>query len=874
MTRTTFAALAAVAVVPALPAQWVTFVNETSTRLVASAALGSADTEEKDYAWGDFDQDGDTDLMCVRKQPFTTSGHRQCVLFMNENGVLTDRTSTLGNDSTVAGSSGMLDMTNNRDVVAADVNGDGWLDLVTATTLTAGQLKYIRVPRVYINQGSVLGVWQGFLYDNENRISDAPWNNGDQRFCSVAAGDVDQDGDMDIYFGDYQQGGARTMDVNDRLLINDGTGVFTDESAARMTVQMLESSFGMKVAMVDMNGDGKVDILKDDALNAPQQVSISYNNPANVGFFNLYQQAYGNAPYHFAVGDLNNDTLPDMIFSDDAQDRYKLMTGVAGGQATWGPDTAVSYSGGGSDDGFGGNSLIIDLDNDGFRDAIVCDVDVDISGCGRRCHIFHNLGNVPNVTLQEQLVGGAVCGIPTSMLVGSFDAAVFDVNGDGWNDIVLGRCTGTQVWINDPPVGLSFTYPGGQPALVAPDSIRTMDVNVAPIGGITPVAGTGKLYTSINGAPFVMSTMADVSPGVYRATFPPMPACAGNLRYYVTVNGSNALTYTNPLLGAGGATTVVSAIGTSVIYENNMEGPTNGWVTQNASANGAWQVATPNGTFNSGQAAAPSEDGEQPIQNTKCWVTQNGVAGGLANAADVDGGPNDLITPPIDLSGTDGFISYRRWLYSSDPAQLDVLTVSVSGDGTNWTPVEVVAPTPGVTNVWTTFTFRVSDFLPAPTATTFLRFRIADVGIAHIVEAAIDLFRVEAFLCSMCQTSVAQGGPGTAVYSVCGGDLSTGTTATMLVTGMPPNTHLWFTASLFNLAQAWPSVGPGALTLIDTGFPLLFDFGNADAGGNLVFPGFPPSGLGNFGLWSQVIYVDAQPHGFSATNAVFLQFKP
>ncbi len=63
---------------------WVEFSNHTSTRLVSDPAVGSGDLEEKDYAWGDVDKDGDIDLVCVRKQPFTTPGRRTNVLFMNE----------------------------------------------------------------------------------------------------------------------------------------------------------------------------------------------------------------------------------------------------------------------------------------------------------------------------------------------------------------------------------------------------------------------------------------------------------------------------------------------------------------------------------------------------------------------------------------------------------------------------------------------------------------------------------------------------------------------------------------------------------------------------------------------------------------------
>jgi len=259
------AALAAATCAPNLAAQWVSYTNQTSTRLVASSSLVANDVQEKDYAWADLDQDGDIDLVIVRKSPFTSTGHFSNVLLMNENGVLTDRSSTLTASDTshplLSSSNGFLDLTNDRDVVIVDVNGDGWLDVVTATTLTAGQPEYIRANRVYINQGGVGPAWLGLLYDDPNRIDDAAWGNGEHRFCAVEAGDIDGDGDADLYFGDYQQGGARSVDVNDRLLINDGTGYFTDQSATRMSATMLESSFGMAVKIADMNGDGKPDIV-------------------------------------------------------------------------------------------------------------------------------------------------------------------------------------------------------------------------------------------------------------------------------------------------------------------------------------------------------------------------------------------------------------------------------------------------------------------------------------------------------------------------------------------------------------------------------------------------------------------------------------
>ena len=74
---------------------WVQFNNETATRINAAANVSTSDVAEKDYIWGDVDQDGDIDLVAVRKHPFTSGGtgaFRTNVLFMNENGVLVDRT--------------------------------------------------------------------------------------------------------------------------------------------------------------------------------------------------------------------------------------------------------------------------------------------------------------------------------------------------------------------------------------------------------------------------------------------------------------------------------------------------------------------------------------------------------------------------------------------------------------------------------------------------------------------------------------------------------------------------------------------------------------------------------------------------------------
>ena len=462
---------------PAAQAQfnntWATFTNDTNNRLKnpngTVATQVTTDTDEKDYAWGDLDKDGWTDLIVVRKQPAATLGKRVNQLLMNEQGVLVDRTSQYAVDTDVGGDFGFSTATNDRDVAIADFNGDGWLDVVTATTLSDGDPKVLSHPRVYMNKGSINGVWQGLRFENA-RIPQlqviGTGLNVAPRFCAVTPGDVDHDGDVDLYFVDYDRTETNiaeptTWDLNDRLLLNDGTGFFTDSLQTKLNAAMLESTFGTAAEIVDLNGDGWVDILKNTALDSLIRVSAAYNDPTNVGTYvpaSFQTNAGTGTPYHIDTGDLNNDGRVDLVVGDDGTDyyRYNLSTDALG-RVNWGPQKAYTLLGGQTDDGFPGNTIVADLNADGWKDVIQTDVDVDLPGCSRRTHIYHNPGGAvgSQITLVEEAQNtgssgwkGVVGMTITSDLRGTFDVAVFDIDNDGDNDMVFGRCTGTSVWIN------------------------------------------------------------------------------------------------------------------------------------------------------------------------------------------------------------------------------------------------------------------------------------------------------------------------------------------------------------------------------------------------------------------------------------------
>lgn len=130
-----------------------------------------------------------------------------------------------------------------QDVKAGDVDADGDLDLVFGN-----------------EDGNAL-----FLNDGKGVFADAstnlPKRATPEETRKVSLGDVDGDKDLDIYFANValttSQPG-RQFDRQDRLLINDGKGRFTDQTDKRLPKDDQNGSHG---ALLDLDGDGDLDIL-------------------------------------------------------------------------------------------------------------------------------------------------------------------------------------------------------------------------------------------------------------------------------------------------------------------------------------------------------------------------------------------------------------------------------------------------------------------------------------------------------------------------------------------------------------------------------------------------------------------------------------
>ncbi|GMV41086.1 MAG: hypothetical protein AMXMBFR64_28020 [Myxococcales bacterium] len=223
------------------------------------------------------------------------------------------------------------------DAVAADVDGDGDMDLIQAVQLS-------RV-RMLINDGAAT-----FTDQSGSRI---PPTEGDDPVALVAA-DLDGDGAVDLYVAN--RAGPH------RLLRNAGGGFFVDVAPA-WSAPMVPGVTGVVAA--DLNGDGKLDL----ALSGDGEHGNRILRNAGGTFQDLGTTAlpFGDLPgAGVAVADVEGDGDVDLlILGDQAPTRLYLNDGS--GTFKLSPPNGVPA---GETPGARAAALV-DLDGDGRPDAYV-----------------------------------------------------------------------------------------------------------------------------------------------------------------------------------------------------------------------------------------------------------------------------------------------------------------------------------------------------------------------------------------------------------------------------------------------------------------------------------------------------------------------
>jgi hypothetical protein len=126
-------------------------------------------------------------------------------------------------------------------VSTADFNGDGWIDIYVANDEQPNQLWINQHDGTFKNTGLLSGT--ALSTEGEAKSS-----------MGVDAADFDNDGDEDLFVTELTGQGAN-------LFVNDGSGIFTDQSAAsRLRVATLPST-GFGTAWIDVDNDGWLDLL-------------------------------------------------------------------------------------------------------------------------------------------------------------------------------------------------------------------------------------------------------------------------------------------------------------------------------------------------------------------------------------------------------------------------------------------------------------------------------------------------------------------------------------------------------------------------------------------------------------------------------------
>lgn len=185
-------------------------------------------------------------------------------------------------------------------------------------------------------------------------------------------GDIDNDGDMDMFVGNH--------DLGCQILLNDGTGHFEDITVnTGMNLQTFPFAV-IECIFRDFDNDGWIDLL----VSGGNQYVMAYNNGDNT--FDFVSDNIDYPLNSFAVGDLNTDGFVDIY-------------GVAGGYGAWGADDIAD--GIMMNDGNANHYLMVDLEG----------VESNLDGIGAKIVIETAAG-----TQVREIRSGESYGIMNSMI--------------------------------------------------------------------------------------------------------------------------------------------------------------------------------------------------------------------------------------------------------------------------------------------------------------------------------------------------------------------------------------------------------------------------------------------------------------------------
>ncbi len=404
----------------------------------------------------DYNEDGWLDIFLVNGSTYdamsgkTTPPH--AALFRNNH------------DGTFTNVAGVAGVTNDRwgfGCAVGDYNNDGWPDLYV-TNFGKNRLYRNNHDGTFTDVAEKAGVALG------------NWSTG------PTFGDYDGDGRLDLFVPGYIHydmanpptpgskaigyavcifRGAPVMcgprglkGEPDHLFHNNGDGTFTDVSV-KAGVSDSSGHYGFSSTFVDLNNDGKVDLVVADD-STPNYLYINKGNgtfqdESYASGFALNQDGREFAAMGLAAGDYDNDGWEDLFVTDFSDDYYVLFhnDGDAG-------FSDVSYQAGIAQDTIpflGWGDAFIDYDNDGWKDLFTVNghvypgVDKHDWGTSfaQRPLLFHN-DHGKKFTLVP-----AVENTGLALVAPGRGAAFGDLFNDGKIDVVINPVAGHAILLRD-----------------------------------------------------------------------------------------------------------------------------------------------------------------------------------------------------------------------------------------------------------------------------------------------------------------------------------------------------------------------------------------------------------------------------------------
>ncbi len=405
-------------------------------------------------ALADVDRDGDLDVFYGNSATSDADGTTGHIIQLRNNGTGTlTRTADVVLTFRTGGPVGL---------VAADLNGDGAVDLI-AGSLSARSNDGVQV---VLNTGT-------------GSFGAATLYPAGQATQAIAAADMNGDGKIDVLTADSYSAAVTVR-------FNPGSGLFP------ILTDYLASALQNFQDAADIDGDGDLDIFTSGVFSTAVDGAILRNDGAG----HFFSRTIISLPEGVASGvlrDLNGDGRPDLLFNDaNTAQEVDFFTALNNGDGTFAAPVRWILNAGSlaAVDAF-------DLDGDGDLDV------VDLGGVGGAGSGFFIALNNGNGTFQPPTFYNQLPGGPERVVAGDFnhdgklDLAMTDYGLDGFDSkvfIILGRGNGTF----DPPI--VYTVGRGPHYLVTADLDRDGNLDIATLSSgynsdgqesVTVLFGTG-----------------------------------------------------------------------------------------------------------------------------------------------------------------------------------------------------------------------------------------------------------------------------------------------------------------------------------------------------------------------------------------------